>query len=290
MNTSYAIVGQYLQDAVKARGTGPVVYHPSNLGFRFPRQFRELQAIANQWRYFNDVQDTWASVQGIIDEIGAGQPTCIPGPLPADCFNRIGSDLSTFCASHCVERDNFLAIAQPGGWHDPDMLLTGNTPCSPTDTANGMKCGQLLPHEEETQMAIWAMASAPLFMSNDLLAVPAASKALLQNKAVLAINQDPLGRMCFRFANDSGTQMWRKDLSGGDVAVALVNMHNTSATTMSFDFDQVGFAPDSHVAVHDVLAHGVFRGWHHGGYATAAPVPPHGTVLLRLSFVPNVDV
>eukprot|EP00041_Stephanoeca_diplocostata_P031184 m.965123 g.965123 ORF g.965123 m.965123 type:complete len:69 (-) comp23908_c0_seq1:397-603(-) len=52
---------------------------------------------------------------------------------------------------------------------------------------------------------------------------------------------------------------------------------------------QVGFAPDSHVAVYDVLAHGVFGGWYHGGYTTATPVPPHGTVLLRLSFVADVD-
>jgi hypothetical protein len=40
MNESYAIVGQFLQDAVRKRGKGPVAYHPSNLGFEFPRQFR----------------------------------------------------------------------------------------------------------------------------------------------------------------------------------------------------------------------------------------------------------
>ena len=38
------------------RGTGPVVYHPSNLAFEFPRQFRELAAISNQWRFQGDVQ------------------------------------------------------------------------------------------------------------------------------------------------------------------------------------------------------------------------------------------
>ena len=72
MNESYAIVGQFLQDAVARRGTGPVVYHPSNLGFEFPRQFRELAAIANQWRFFGDVQASWGSLSGIIEDIGAG--------------------------------------------------------------------------------------------------------------------------------------------------------------------------------------------------------------------------
>lgn len=55
-NNSYALVGQYLQQAAAKRGTGPVVYHPSNLGFRYPRQFHELVSIGNQWRWFNDVQ------------------------------------------------------------------------------------------------------------------------------------------------------------------------------------------------------------------------------------------
>ena len=162
-NNSYAIVGGYLADAVAARGTGPVVYHPSNLAFRFPRQFRELQAIANQWRFFHDVDSTWASVSSIIDNIGAGQPACIPGPLPANCtYYDGGRDQNTFCASYCVERGPFLDVPGKGGWHDPDMLIVGNTPCSPADLKNGMHCGTLTPDEERTQMAIWSMASAPL--------------------------------------------------------------------------------------------------------------------------------
>ena len=69
MNNSYAIVGSQLLAAATKRGTTPIVYHPSNLGFRHPRQFHELVAIANQWRWFNDVQDTWESVNGIIEEV-----------------------------------------------------------------------------------------------------------------------------------------------------------------------------------------------------------------------------
>ena len=69
MNNSYAIVGSHLLAAATKRGTTPIVYHPSNLGFRHPRQFHELVAIANQWRWFNDVQDTWESVNGIIEEV-----------------------------------------------------------------------------------------------------------------------------------------------------------------------------------------------------------------------------
>lgn len=101
-NNSYAIVGGFLQEAVAKRGTGPVVYHPSNLGFRYPRQFHELVSIANQWRWFDDVQSTWASVSGIIEEVGAGQPHCIDEPLSADCTGFDGGGPHATNCSKCV--------------------------------------------------------------------------------------------------------------------------------------------------------------------------------------------
>ena len=42
-------------------------------------------------------------------------------------------------------------------------------------------------------MAIWAIVAAPLLASVDLRNIRAESKALLQNKGAIAINQDPLG-------------------------------------------------------------------------------------------------
>jgi hypothetical protein len=151
MNESYAIVGRYLLDAAKRRGKGPVVYNPSCLSFAFPRQFRELASIGNQWRFHNDIgrskDGLWQSMRRAIEEIGAGQPECMPGPLPDNCTGW-GYPPSTWCASFCVERDSFLSIAGPGGWHDPDMLLVGNTPCSDEAKKNGMHCDSLT-HDEE---------------------------------------------------------------------------------------------------------------------------------------------
>jgi len=42
-------------------------------------------------------------------------------------------------------------------------------------------------------MAIWSIIAAPLMISLDLSKVRAESKALLQNRGAIAINQDPLG-------------------------------------------------------------------------------------------------
>jgi alpha-N-acetylgalactosaminidase len=42
-------------------------------------------------------------------------------------------------------------------------------------------------------MAIWAILAAPLLMSTELRDVKPEYKAILQNKAILAVNQDALG-------------------------------------------------------------------------------------------------
>merc|ERR1712176_889280 len=260
-NSSYAIVGNFLRDAVAQRGTGPVLYHPSNPAFQFPRPFRELASIANQWRFFGDVQASWSSVRGIIEDLGAGMPECIDEPLPTKCItpHNHGS-FSTHCASYCSERDAFRGVAGRGGWHDPDMLLVGNAPCSKSFDAAGIAPLQgkmnISHDEEQTQMAIWAMVSAPLMMSNDMTCLPASSKAILLNKDVIAVNQDELGRMPFRFSvnADTGVQLWRKELLGGAVAVAIVNMNNTVTVPVgfAFDFRDAGFSPDTHVAIRNL--------------------------------------
>jgi hypothetical protein len=70
------------------------------------------------------------------------------------------------------------------------------------------------------------MASAPLLLSADLTNMPNESMDILTNRDVIAVNQDALGRMAFRFASSAatGVDLWRKELVGGDVAVAIVYM------------------------------------------------------------------
>lgn len=52
-----------------------------------------------------------------------------------------------------------------------------------------------LSHDQERlHMAMWSMLAAPLLMSNDLRTIRRSSKAILLNRNVIAINQDPLGK------------------------------------------------------------------------------------------------
>lgn len=60
---------------------------------------------------------------------------------------------------------------------------------------------ELTVDQSKSQMAIWSIWSAPLFMSNDLRFIAPVYKEILLNKKVIAVNQDPLGiygRLTFR--------------------------------------------------------------------------------------------
>ncbi|XP_060079424.1 alpha-N-acetylgalactosaminidase-like [Ylistrum balloti] len=112
------------------------------------------------------------------------------------------------------DKYNFSGVAGPGNFNDPDELVIGDFGLSV--------------YQERVQMAMWAMFAAPLFMSNDLRNIRPESKALLQNKGVISVNQDPLG-IQGRLVFSTGTiQVWIKPMApiGNRSAFALLNLAN----------------------------------------------------------------
>lgn len=53
-------------------------------------------------------------------------------------------------------------------------------------------------------MALWAIMAAPLLVSNDPRDICPRSKELLQNRLIIAISQDPLGKQGYRTAKVGG--------------------------------------------------------------------------------------
>uniref|UniRef100_A0A3B5KNS1 Alpha-galactosidase n=1 Tax=Xiphophorus couchianus TaxID=32473 RepID=A0A3B5KNS1_9TELE len=121
-----------------------------------------------------------------------------------DSWNSIKSILD-WTASH---QDIIVPSAGPGGWNDPDMLVIGNF---------GLSHDQ-----QESQMALWAIMAAPLLMSNDLRDICPRSKELLQNKRIIEISQDSLGRQGHRSGNNF--EVWERPLSKNRLAVAVLNL------------------------------------------------------------------
>ncbi len=153
-------------------------------------------------------------------------------------------------------------FAKPGQWNDPDMLEVGN--------------GGMTPTEYRTHMSLWALLAAPLLAGNDLTTMTPDTMAILTNREVIAIDQDPLGAQGDRVSAEGPLEIWAKPLAGGAKAVGLFNTSDLPAT-MEVDLAILGY-PSANVR--DVWTGKTVTG-DKGRYRV--DVPAHGVVLLRVS-------
>jgi alpha-galactosidase len=153
--------------------------------------------------------------------------------------------------------------AGPGHWNDPDMLEVGN---------GGMNID-----EYRTHMSLWAILAAPMLAGNDLSTMKPETVALLTNREVIAIDQDPAGKQGDRVRAEGPLEIWARVLADGSKAVALFNRHPQSLE-MQVDFRELGFKGGVRVRnIWDAKDLGTMQ----GNYKTR--VPGHGVVLLRVS-------
>lgn len=112
------------------------------------------------------------------------------------------------------------SYAGPGHWNDPDMLEVGN--------------GKLSLAENRAHFSMWAMLASPLLAGNDLPHMKPEIRAILTNRDVIAINQDPLGKQAARVYADGEVEVWARPLSGGAMAVAVLNAGSDRYSTHPF--------------------------------------------------------
>ena len=157
------------------------------------------------------------------------------------------------------------SVAGPGGWNDPDMLEVGN--------------GGMTDDEYRAHFALWAIAAAPLIAGNDLRTMSEATRAILTNPDVIAVDQDSLGAQGWLAEQPSpGLQVWAKPLRDGSRAVALLN-RTDAAAEMAVDWTAIALAP-GRATVRDLWAR-ADRGAAQNRYA--APVPSHAVVMLKIT-------
>ena len=128
---------------------------------------------------------------------------------------------------------DFAKWQGPGAFNDPDMIIVGSTGLSDS--------------EERVQMAMWAMFSAPLLLSADLRSVRQSSKELMQHKGVIAVNQDPLGKMAKRVYQPRPTiSVWVKPTHPeGSYAMTVLNTgHIFHGDTITFLLKDIGITLD----------------------------------------------
>ena len=166
------------------------------------------------------------------------------------------------------------AHAAPGHWNDPDMLEVGN----------GMSTS-----EDRAHFSLWSMLAAPLIAGNDLRSMSAATREILTNREVIAVNQDALGVQGFRHLAEDGLEVWLKPLQGGDWAACFLN-RGEAPKRVEFDWKKHPVSDGlSKMELNAGKASYKIRDlWAKKGAGTTdaplrATVPPHDVVMLRLS-------
>ncbi|MFJ9243735.1 NPCBM/NEW2 domain-containing protein [Streptomyces sp. NPDC101776] len=154
--------------------------------------------------------------------------------------------------------------AGPGHWNDPDMLEVGN--------------GGMTDTEYRSHFSLWSIMAAPLLIGSDLRTATAATFDILDNKEVIAVDQDPLGKQGNVVTSEGGRWVVAKPMQDGSRAVALFN-ESGSAQRIATTAAAVGLPNAKAYTLRDL--------WQHQSYNTAgtisATVPAHGTVLVRVS-------
>jgi alpha-galactosidase len=158
--------------------------------------------------------------------------------------------------------------AGPNQWNDPDMLEVGN--------------GGMTNTEYESHFSLWAMLAAPLIAGNDLSAMDAATRRILTNADVIAVDQDPLGQQARRVWKDGDLEIWARPLKGGERAVVLFNRGKAPAD-MKAGWDLLDLPPALKADVKDLWSKKIARN-QRGSFG--GTVAPHGVVMVRVTPVP----
>src|SRR5437899_10086290 len=211
-----------------------------------------------------------ASGRPIVLSASDNTPTDEPwawGPVTAHQW-RMSRDISDDWGTmmSIVDRNVAHAAATaPGTYHDPDLLALAN---------GGMTDG-----EYRTHFGLWALMSAPLIAGNDVRSMSAATRTILSNPDVIAVDQDALRfQATLAAVLGNGVQVWSKPLAAsGARAVGLLNRGN-AATTIKVEWQSINLTPGT-ATVRDLWTR-ADRGSFQNNYSTI--VPAHEMALLEV--------
>ncbi|MBV1856721.1 glycoside hydrolase family 27 protein [Catellatospora tritici] len=226
-----------MRDALAATGR-PIVYSINpNSIHAKTGPQRNWGDVANMWRTTEDITNAWDTGQTNGYPMGIQNIVNVTVPL--------------------------ASYARPGAFNDPDMMEVGR--------------GGMTDTEMRSHFALWAIMAAPLIAGNDLRSMSAATQTILKNQNLIAINQDSLGLQATQISNDGTRRVLAKRLADGDVAVALFNQSNATAT-VSTTAGAIGKTGTS-FTLRDAWTNTTSTST---GSITAS-VPAHGTVVYRVS-------
>jgi alpha-galactosidase len=176
--------------------------------------------ISSPWEWGKDIGAMWRSTNDI-----------------QDCFDCVRNWGGMGWVQILEKNANLAPYAGPGHWNDPDMLEVGNN--------------ELTTAECRAHFSMWCMLAAPLIAGNNISTMNNTIRDILTTKEIIEIDQDPLGMQGTRIRNSAGLQVWQKPLNDGSVAVALLNLTNSTAD-MIVTTEEIGLKKGVSFTVRDL--------------------------------------
>ena len=210
--------------------------------------------VSEPWTWAGDVGNLWRTTFDIRPCWDCGRKTLSNG---VQVENFIGF------TKILDQQVGLEAYAGPGHWNDPDMLEVGN--------------GELTYDENIAHFSLWSILAAPLMLGNDPRNMSEEIHAIITNKEVIAVNQDPLGRQGRKVRDDGDFEVWSKELQDGTRAVVLFNRSDAVAD-IGFTWADIGLPNSLTFSVRDLWAKKDLGDF--GKFS--APVQSHGAVMVTV--------
>lgn len=184
----------------------------------------------------------------------------------------------------CAQSDKLLSGAI-NCFNDMDMLVVGMNGKGNVGVSG---CTQ---DEYRTHFALWAFLASPLIIGCDIRSIDSDTLEILKNKAIIAVNQDPDGRLPLplggpaplAFPGKNAFSMSRL-MSNGDIAVGMFNMDDSTDVLFQFSVYDLGLDPalGQTVAITDLYTGEEFSPVEGFVYRS---VKPHCCCMLRLRVI-----
>ncbi len=221
---------------------------------------------AHLFRSTGDIQDNWESIKRLA-------------------LSQIGNEC--YGGSFCHNDIDMLVVGMHGGSNNEWINSAEGGVNVIADSGEALpKLGGCTDEEYRTHFSLWAVMNSPLMIGCDIRNMTPATKEILTNKDVIAINQDIecRGPYCIKqWNNPDNVFSLVKPLANGDYAIGMFNFGDR-AGEMSLQFWDIGLpaASGRGLSMYDCWKHeelGVFT------ERFVTTVEPHGCMVLRAKVV-----
>ena len=168
----------------------------------------------------------------------------------ANMYRSTGDVFDTFTSFRDIilKQEKNFSMSAPGCYNDIDMLVVGMYGKGHV----GIKAG-CTDDEYAMHFALWCLFGTPLMMGGDIRNINDFSRELMQNKELIAINQDAEARPPI-ICDGQSNRIYFKILENNEYVIGFFNF-NEDAAKMHISFKDLGIPYDSGMGLdlHNVI-------------------------------------